>query len=423
MMKATSLLCILALSLAAAPASAKTIYMRSPEQREEVLQNAQVWSAPKWLSKDFKFDSAAINVATGPELKGNDKRLLDNDVYCQVTTEDLEKPSGKTPKFYCRLLSLDPRTGAFEFVKTKKGELYKVKVKYGSDKTLGIQEVQTEVFGTRLLWALGFGADHAFRMKRVHCYGCTENPFKDRKIDQSTLRTPRVFDMVAGEIKLDGDEMKYDAPMSPGGPREQPRSQPPKEGFWLPELMKNRSKDKTLAKEQRIQRDALRLLMVMLQNVDLKPPNMRITCVGDEQRPGLCKGTPVAYVQDIGAILGGGSKGLISVDKANLKKWGPKLLWSNPERCKANMGKSIDFSMWSPQITDEARVFLSNLLQGFSEGPEGRKRVETLFLVSGMAPELGPLDQWINAFYWKVEQMRFPMGRDARDFECSKTLD
>jgi hypothetical protein len=61
---------------------------------------------------------------------------------------------GSTPKFYCEFDS---------------GEV--LKVKYGTD-----AERRTEVAATRLMAALGAGADRVYRLRRLHCRGCPSDP-------------------------------------------------------------------------------------------------------------------------------------------------------------------------------------------------------------------------------------------------------
>src|SRR5439155_19213676 len=62
---------------------------------------------------------------------------------------------GTTPKFDCVLPG---------------GEI--VKVKYGLS-----AEIPAEIIASRLLTALGFGADRMFLVPRVRCYGCPHFPF------------------------------------------------------------------------------------------------------------------------------------------------------------------------------------------------------------------------------------------------------
>jgi hypothetical protein len=90
-----------------------------------------------------------------------------------VTCNFVSRPhgSGSTPKFTCALPS---------------GR--ELKVRYGE--TNG--EVYAQVVATRLLWALGFGANRMYPVKVV-CHGCPPNPFKDRPAaDGSTSRAAGV---------------------------------------------------------------------------------------------------------------------------------------------------------------------------------------------------------------------------------------
>ena len=56
-----------------------------------------------------------------------------------------------------------------------------VKVRYGADNG----EVEGTVLATRLLWALGFGADGAYPVRLV-CHGCSDDPWNKRGCTQSS---------------------------------------------------------------------------------------------------------------------------------------------------------------------------------------------------------------------------------------------
>src|SRR6202022_2925678 len=66
---------------------------------------------------------------------------------------------GTTQKFNCRLMN---------------GEV--VKVRYGAENG----KVQGDVIASRLLWALGFGADRLYPV-RVTCRGCSADPWGKRE--------------------------------------------------------------------------------------------------------------------------------------------------------------------------------------------------------------------------------------------------
>lgn len=420
---AFSALALLSFSFLPFKAEAKDLVTSDSDVREELLRRAVVWQLPKWISKDFRFDPS-FDVAAGPELKGDDRLLLNKDVYCQVTEEDLKKPNGKTPKFECRLLRLNS-SGQFEYVKNKNGKTQKLKVKFRTPE-MGNRdsEVETEILATRLLWSLGFGADQMYSVSRLHCYGCTENPFKNRKLDASTMKRARIFENAAVEIKLEGDEITYKSPPRTGGIEDHYRHDPPREGFTLTELVNTRARDNDALKDrQRIERDALRLLAVFMQNADLKSENFRLTCAGDKGNRGLCRGDVIAYMQDPGGTFGQGSTGLIGIDKLDLSHWASRGIWKNPRRCIGRIGKSLDFPMMYPQVTNEGRVLLARLLSGFAEGREGRARVEALFNAAKIPAKFGSTRNWADAFVSKVEQIKYPMGRENPNYVCTKTVD
>jgi len=55
-----------------------------------------------------------------------------------------------------------------------------IKVKYGRT-----PERQGEVAATRLLAALGFGADHVTMLPRIKCLGCPPFPFQVRRLAEA----------------------------------------------------------------------------------------------------------------------------------------------------------------------------------------------------------------------------------------------
>src|SRR5476651_1565442 len=114
-------------------------------RRLDAIHRAAVWKAAKIPSMDLK---------VGP------RGPLAFAAGTTVTCDFVARPhgSGSTPKFTCALPS---------------GR--ELKVRYGQKNG----EVYAQVAATRLLWALGFGANRMYPV-RVVCHGCPPNPFKDR---------------------------------------------------------------------------------------------------------------------------------------------------------------------------------------------------------------------------------------------------
>src|SRR5438874_9515920 len=105
------------------------------EYRASVIARAQIWT---------ETDVRTVDLKTGP--KGEKAFPFDDTVTCTYVNKKL---SGNTPKFACRIEPDD-----------------ELKVKYGGNNG----EVYAEVAATRLLWALGFGADRQYTV-RVLCRG------------------------------------------------------------------------------------------------------------------------------------------------------------------------------------------------------------------------------------------------------------
>ena len=86
-------------------------------------------------------------------------------IECRFRFSDL---GGTTPKFDCVLPS---------------GKALRVKYGPGS-------EVPAEAAATRLLTALGFGADTSTLVERVRCHGCPNEPFVTSKVVDATHTRP-----------------------------------------------------------------------------------------------------------------------------------------------------------------------------------------------------------------------------------------
>ena len=175
-------------------------------------------------------------------------------------------PTGTSAKFDCVL---------------EGGEI--VKVKYSRN-----PEIQAEVAATRLITALGFGADEVMIVPQLRCYGCPRFPFFTMQ-----LLSPRLADAVLGQHGYDGSytdfewvalERKFPAPTI---------GTVTTSGWAWWEL------HDSLAPAGDI--DALRLLAVFLTHWDNKADNQRLVCLDDQlstggsQRPNaLTSGVPVA---------------------------------------------------------------------------------------------------------------------------------
>jgi hypothetical protein len=283
------------------------------------------------------------------------------------------KPTtGTTSKFECRL---------------DNGEI--VKVKYGHSR-----ERQGEIAATRLLSALGFGADRVTFMDRVRCFGCPISPFKMRRVAEEFLATrlldwtldydrPQDFHAVSVEWKLPGRAVEVDT----------------FEGWdWVELKLVDPAKGGASPAEL----DALRLMAVFLGHWDNKSTNQRLVCLGDtaETAPELSCRDPLLMLQDLGATFG--------PTKVNYEAWTAMPIWEDETACLVSM-RSMPYKgiLFPPtRISEAGRALLADKLTQLSAD-----QIRALFAgarfpdpVTGVEPA-ADVTPWARTFQAKVQQI------------------
>jgi len=317
--------------------------------RGDLIRRSQVW-APT--------DIPAMDLKAGPRGKG--AFAPGETLSCDKTDE---RGGGKSPKFFCALSRED-----------------QIKVKYGASNG----EVFAEVAATRLLWALGFGADRMYPV-RVVCRGCSADPWRDPRPAPS----PVTFDPAATERRLPGKTLESK----------------PDSGWKWPEL--------DLVDESRggaplAHRDALKLLAAMIQHTDNKAAQQRLVCLPgtEDEARGTC-GKPLMMINDLGVTFGkanfanSNSKG--STNFENLSR---VRVWKDPDHCVADLSKSFTGSFANPRISEAGRKFLADLLVQLSD-----EQIRDLFEAARMErrqpkpgqswPEPASVSRWAEAFKQK----------------------
>ena len=326
---------------AAASLASSTTDEVSADSRRELIRRARVWSPT---------DIPAVDIPMGPQ----DGRGFQPNATVSCTYVRRAR-RGNSPKFYCRLAD---------------GNV--VKVKYGKDNA----EVYAEVMATRLLWALGFGADAQYPVTVV-CQGCTADPWTTPETRPGT----RSFDPAMIERPFVGAvvETREDS------------------GWSWPEL--------DLVDEEEggapvAHRDALKLLAVFMQHTDNKPEQQRIVCLGDQWTN--CAST-VLYLHDVGLTFGEANRlNRKSIGGANLRKWSAADIWKDADRCLGNLKKSNTGTLADPPIGEAGRAFLASLLVQLTD-----QQLQDLFRV-GRVVRREPntsIDEWVDAFKHKRDDI------------------
>ena len=246
--------------------------------RDLALKKAKVWEPTDVASFDFS--------SNPPDPSG---ALSEPLVRCRYLPEAAE---GTAPKFDCVL---------------RNGEV--VKVKYGPS-----GERFAEIAASRLLTALGFGADRMYWVPHLRCDGCPPFPFHTVwLLDRLHVREaigPRLVSDKAADFEWVAIERKHEG--------ETIKSEENKGWAWyeLDQIEPGRG-------ARRAEVDALRLAAILLAHWDNKSSNQRLVCLDPQPlsttRP--CS-RPLAMIQDLGATFG--------PKRIDLETWTATPIWKDP---------------------------------------------------------------------------------------------
>lgn len=320
------------------------------ESRASLIARAQVW---------MPTDVASMDVKAGPAGHGAFPFLAT--VPCEYSNKKL---GGRSPKFACKV-----------------GPEDEAKVKFGGANG----EVFAEVASTRLLWALGFGADRMHPV-RVICHRC---PAEFGGVEQRDGN--RLFDPAVIERKMPGDDFPAEA------------------GWSWQEL---ETVDEKAGGATRAQRDALKLLAVFIQHSDSKPEQQRLICLDDAKTEGRKScAHPFMLLNDVGVTFGHANTfNANSPGSMNFNEWSRTPVWKDASKCVGNLPKSFTGTLDNPAISEEGRLFLADLLGKLSD-----RQLHDLFEVSRANlrlrspndPKSGvaSIDDWMDVFKRKRDEI------------------
>jgi hypothetical protein len=329
----------------------------TPEMRERTLASAKVW---------YPTDAALFDFSSNPPDSSG--ALSEPIVPCRYLPVAAD---GTAPKFACVLRS---------------GEV--VKVKYGSLSG----ERFAEIAATRLLTALGFGADRMYWVPHLRCEGCPPFPFQTvwlldllharQAIGPRLVRTSSTdFEWVAIELKHEGEAIKSDEI----------------KGWAWHEL----DRIDPARGATRAEVDALRLAAVLLAHWDNKSSNQRLVCLDppsrETDRP--CA-RALAMIQDLGATFG--------PRRVDLEHWMATPIWTDPERCTVSM-RQLPYdggTFPDAQISEAGRQLITRQLSALTGN-----QIVTLFSgarfreYNGGRGAAADPNVWARVFLDKVRQM------------------
>jgi hypothetical protein len=244
--------------------------------------------------------------------------------------------------------------------------------------------VYAGVAATRLLWALGYGADAVYPV-RVVCHGCPPSIRDDQPRGSGETR----FDIAAIERKFPGRDIES----ADTGP-----------GWSWPELD---LVDPRAGGAPGDQRDGLKLLAVFLQHSDNKAEQQRLVCLGDghaDRETDDCV-HPFLMIHDLGQTFAAANLfNRTALGSVNLDRWSHAPVWKDAAHCVGNLAQSQTGTLADPSISEAGRRFLSGLLQQLTD-----EQLRELFTVARFPqkPQGGGqgVDGWVAAFKHKRDEI------------------
>ncbi|HEX7281215.1 MAG TPA: hypothetical protein VF239_04110 [Vicinamibacterales bacterium] len=326
----------------------------SEAERADAISRALVWTQPETPIAKARLDS--------------DPRHPES-IECTFAVTEV---GGTAPKFDCIL---------------ENGE--RIRVKYGRT-----PEIPSEVAVSRLLHALGFGADDVMLVPKLRCYGCPAEPF----LTMRTLGLAGAHELY-GKVMNKGSykDFEWVAVERKHWGRAIETEQLEGWAFFELDLI-----DEKKGGAPKAHVDALRLLAVMIAHWDNKSENQRLVCLSEKDWPegGKCS-RPLAMLQDVGSSFG--------PRKVDLPKWEEQPIWSDRASCTTTMdGLPYKGATFKPvRITERGRKHLASLLQQLSD-----QQISALFAgarfdqAKGMVGfSASPVSEWTRVFKKKVQQI------------------
>jgi hypothetical protein len=326
----------------------------SEAERADAISRALVWTQPETPIAKARLDS--------------DPRHPES-IECTFAVTEV---GGTAPKFDCIL---------------ENGE--RIRVKYGRT-----PEIPSEVAVSRLLHALGFGADDVMLVPKLRCYGCPAEPF----LTMRTLGLAGAHELY-GKVMNKGSykDFEWVAVERKHWGRAIETEQLEGWAFFELDLI-----DEKKGGAPKAHVDALRLLSVMIAHWDNKSENQRLVCLSEKDWPegGKCS-RPLAMLQDVGSSFG--------PRKVDLPKWEEQPIWSDRASCTTTMdGLPYKGATFKPvRITERGRKHLASLLQQLSD-----QQISALFAgarfdqAKGMVGfSASPVSEWTRVFKKKVQQI------------------
>src|SRR3954451_6213830 len=265
-------------------------------------------------------------------------------------------------------------------------------------------EVFTTLAASRIMWILGFPADHVYPAAAVSCIGCTDDPFGNKLTDNkaSLKDAPAVFKIVSAERELPWDEID-----------------PQDDATWSWTDTAKFYSGGEWSHTQKVEFDAYRLALGLIHYYNALPQQNRLDCAewvqSGEGNPKVCS-KPMIYVHDLGSTFGKKRSGfdLFGTNpRGSFDAWKPQTVFVNPGNCELRATLLGD-----KQVLKEAQDLMVKRLARLD-----RDTVKSIFRVarfnmmdqkqvrrlraSGIPNvDEAALDEWTDVFLMRIDDIR-----------------
>ena len=265
-------------------------------------------------------------------------------------------------------------------------------------------EVFTAVATTRIMWVLGFPADHVYPAGAANCIGCTDDPFGKKLADNkaSIKDAPSIFKIVNAERDLPLDQID-----------------PEDDETWSWTDAARFYSDGEWTHQQKVEFDAYRLALGLIHYYNALPQQNRLVCAEWEPEVAghskVCR-KPMIYVHDLGSTFG---KKRSAFDLFGTNPRGifdayePQTVFLNPGNCELRATLLSD-----KQVLKEAqdlmiqrlarldRETVKSIFRAARFNMMDQKQVQRLRAAGSQNVDEAALDEWTNAFLKRIEEIR-----------------
>ena len=265
-------------------------------------------------------------------------------------------------------------------------------------------EVFTEVAASRIMWVLGFPADHVYPVGSAACVGCTADPFTENLQDNkaSLKDAPVVFKVVSAERETPWDVIN-----------------PEDDETWSWTDAAKFYSDGEWTHQQKVEYDSYRLALGLFHYHNAIAQQNRLACAEWEEatagHPKVCR-KPMIFAQDLGSTFGKAKAGfdLFGTNpRGSLSDWESQTVFLKPANCELRATLEGD-----KQVLKEAQTLMIQRLARL-DAPTvksifriarfhmmDQKQLRRLRDGGSHDVEEAALDEWTAVFLQRIEEIR-----------------